>query len=233
MIIKHLAKDRGITNMGWLESRHSFSFGRFYNPERMGFHALRVINDDRVKGGYGFSEHGHDNMEIFSYIVSGALRHRDSQGHESTIGPGGVQVMSAGDGIRHSEMNASSTEDVHFLQVWIDPKEQDTTPHYAEKTFTDLDDRLRLILSNDGRDESLTLGQDVAVYAGKLRAGVRVSKALTPYRHAWLQVISGHVHVNDTVLHTGDGAQITDEETLTIAAQEASELILIYLHERT
>lgn len=202
------AEDRGHADFGWLDSRHTFSFGHYRDPAHMGFGPLRVINDDRVAGGGGFPTHPHANMEIVSYVLEGALEHRDSLGTGSVIRPGDVQRMSAGTGIRHSEFNASAGDPVHFLQIWILPEKDGLAPGYEQTTFSAEDKRgkLRLIAAGDGRDGALTLNQDVDLFAGLFKAGERAALELRPGRLGWLQVASGSVTVNGTILEAGDGA---------------------------
>ena len=227
MIVRRRAAERGHADHGWLDSRHTFSFADYYDPSHMGFRDLRVINEDRVQPGRGFGTHGHRDMEIISYVLEGALGHRDSMGTGSTITPGDVQRMSAGTGVRHSEMNPSASEPVHFLQIWIIPERQGIKPGYEQKRFEDADKqgRLRLIASRDGRDGSITIHQDVDVYASVLKAGDHASRALRPGRHAWIQVARGAVTVNGEPLEQGDGAAISDETALDIAASRDAEIL--------
>jgi redox-sensitive bicupin YhaK (pirin superfamily) len=231
MIIHRKAEDRGQADFGWLDSRHSFSFGSYHDPRHMGFGALRVINDDRVAAGGGFDTHGHKDMEIFSYVLEGELAHRDSLGSGSVIRPGDVQLMSAGTGIRHSEFNASETNPVHFLQIWIIPEKQGLKPAYAEKNFPEAERRnkLRVIVSPDGRDGSLKIHQDAAIQAGVLEEGVRLTETLKSDRRYWLQVARGTLDVNGHGLEEGDGLAITKEESLTLQAKTPSEVLLFEL----
>jgi len=193
MITVRHANERGAANFGWLDSRHTFSFGDYYDPAQMGFGPLRVINEDRVSPGQGFGTHGHKDMEIISYVLEGGLEHRDSKGTGSVIRPGDVQVMSAGSGIRHSEFNHSKTEPVHFLQIWVMPDRRGIAPRYEQKTFTDTEKRgrLRLVASSDGRDGSVVVHQDVELFAALLNSGEKVAHALAAGRRAWLQVMRG------------------------------------------
>jgi hypothetical protein len=227
MIVRRRAAERGHADHGWLDSRHTFSFADYYDPSHMGFRDLRVINEDRVQPGRGFGTHGHRDMEIISYVLEGALGHRDSMGTGSTITPGDVQRMSAGTGVRHSEMNASASEPVHFLQIWVIPERQGLTPGYEQKRFEDADKqgRLRLIASRDGRDGSITIHQDVDLYASRLNAGDHAQLSLRPGRHAWIQVARGAVTVNGEPLDQGDGAAISDETMLDIAATRDAEVL--------
>src|SRR5438477_11914352 len=199
---------RGTADLGWLYSRHTFSFGEYYDPRSMGFGPLRVINEDRVQPGAGFPPHGHQDMEILSYVLEGALEHKDSIGTGSVIRPGEVQIMSAGTGIRHSEFNHSKTEPVHFLQIWVVPDRQGIAPRYEQKTFPDADKRgrLRLVGSSDGREGSVVVHQDVRLFAALLNTGEQVTHALATGRKGWLQVVRGAVAMNDRDLHAGDGA---------------------------
>ncbi|CAO3450385.1 Pirin [Azospirillum argentinense] len=223
--------ERGAVNMGWLNSKHSFSFGHYYDPAHMGFRALRVINDDRVIPGAGFPTHGHADMEIVSYVLDGALEHKDTLGTSSVIRPGDVQRMSAGSGIRHSEYNASKKDPVHFLQIWILPNEEGMVPGYEQKAFEreEKQGRLRLVGSQDGRDGSVTIHQDVDLYATLLDEGDSVTHELRPGRHAWVQVARGQVRLNGTVLKEGDGAAINNETALTLDGVVSAEVLLFDL----
>ena len=230
MIIVRHAAERGTANFGWLDSRHTFSFGDYHDPEQMGFGALRVINEDRVSPGQGFGTHGHRDMEIISYVLEGALEHKDSIGTGSVIRPGDVQIMSAGTGIRHSEFNHSKTEPVHFLQIWVVPDRQGIAPRYEQKTFPDADKRgrLRLVGSSDGRDGSVVIHQDAKIFAALLNTGDEVTHALPHERRAWLQVVRGTVAMNGQELLTGDGAAVEDEPTLTVTAKLDGTEILVF-----
>lgn len=231
MLIHRKANDRGHADFGWLNSRHSFSFGQYYDPNHMGFGALRVINDDRVAGGAGFDTHGHKDMEIFSYVLEGALAHRDSLGSGSVIRPGDVQLMSAGTGIRHSEFNASKEDPVHFLQIWVMPEKQGLKPAYAEKHFPEAErrNRLKLIVSPDGRDGSLKIHQDAAIHAGVLEEGASLKETLKPERRYWLQVAKGALDINGETVAEGDGLAVVDEDSLAIQAKVRSEILLFDL----
>ncbi|TMG90619.1 MAG: pirin family protein [Betaproteobacteria bacterium] len=230
MISVRHASERGTANFGWLDSRHTFSFGDYHDPEQMGFGALRVINEDRVSPGQGFGTHGHRDMEIISYVLEGALEHKDSIGTGSVIRPGDVQIMSAGTGIRHSEFNHSKTEPVHFLQIWVVPDRQGIAPRYEQKTFPDADKRgrLRLVGSSDGRDGSVVIHQDAKIFAALLNTGDHVTHALPHERKAWLQVVRGTVAMNGLELHTGDGAAVEDEPALTVTAKLDGTEILVF-----
>jgi redox-sensitive bicupin YhaK (pirin superfamily) len=222
------AEERGQANFGWLDSRHSFSFGHYYDEKHMGFGPLRVINDDRVAPGGGFPTHPHSDMEIISYVLDGALAHKDSLGTGSVIRPGEVQRMSAGTGIRHSEFNASKTEPVHFLQIWIIPDKQGLAPGYEQKAFADDDKRgkLRLVGSRDGRDGSVTIHQDVDLYSTLLSKGQVVTHALASGRGAWVQVARGAVTLNGAALREGDGVAIETPGALRLEASDAAEVLL-------
>src|ERR671924_2139197 len=207
MIILRRSSERGITKSGWLDSRHTFSFGDYYNPQHMGFSHLRVINEDRVVPGAGFGTHSHRDMEIITYVLEGALAHRDSTGTSSVIRPGEVQRMSAGTGISHSEYNRSRTEPVHFLQIWILPDRQGLQPSYEQRSFAseELRGQWRLIAARDGREGAVTLHQDVDVLVARLEPGEQVAHHLRPGRHAWVQVASGGAMLNGVSLKEGDG----------------------------
>jgi quercetin 2,3-dioxygenase len=229
MITIRPAQNRGVANFGWLDSRHTFSFGNYYDPNQMGFADLRVINEDKVTPGQGFGTHGHRDMEIISYVLEGALEHKDSIGTGSVIRPGDVQRMSAGTGIQHSEFNASTTEPVHFLQIWILPEQKGIEPGYEQKTFSQEEKRstLRLVGSCDGRDGSISIHQDVNLYATALQKGDEVSHTFVNGRVAWLQVVRGAVQLNDQTLTNGDGAAITQEAIIKLrGAADNTEALL-------
>jgi redox-sensitive bicupin YhaK (pirin superfamily) len=223
--------ERGHFDFGWLDTRHTFSFGEYYDPRHMGFRALRVINEDVVRGGGGFGTHPHRDMEIVTYVLSGALAHKDSMGNGSTIRPDDVQRMSAGTGVTHSEHNASPSDPVHLLQIWLLPAETGTAPSYEQRAFPAAEKRgrLRLVGAPDGRDGAVTIHQDVALYASVLDAGDRVQHRLAPGRHAWVQVVRGRVTVNGQPLAAGDGAALSAEPEVVIAAEDASEVLLFDL----
>jgi redox-sensitive bicupin YhaK (pirin superfamily) len=227
MVTLSPAAARGHTDIGWLDSHHTFSFGEWYDPKHMGFRALRVINDDRVAPGGGFPTHGHADMEIVSYVLEGALAHKDSIGTGSVIRPGDVQRMSAGTGVRHSEFNSSSSEPVHFLQIWIVPDRRGHAPGYEQKTFPEAErhGRLRLVASSDGRDGSLTLHQDVALWVGVLEEGQKAELALAPGRHAWVHVARGAATVSGQRLGEGDGASVSDEAALVLEGHGGEVLV--------
>jgi redox-sensitive bicupin YhaK (pirin superfamily) len=225
--IRH-AEDRGRADLGWLDSRHTFSFADYYDPNYMGFGSLRVINEDRVQPGRGFGTHSHRDMEIISYVLEGALEHKDSLGTGSVIRPGNVQRMSAGKGVEHSEFNHSKSELVHFLQIWIIPERMGLRASYEEKNFPDAEKRgrLRLIASRDGRDGSVLVHQDVSVFASLLANGEVVEHRPARNRKCWLQIVRGSATLNGTQLETGDGAGIVDEDRLSVEAKSDAEILL-------
>jgi hypothetical protein len=232
MIAVRHAAERGTVNLGWLDSRHTFSFGHYYDPDHMGFGPLRVINEDRVRPGAGFDTHGHQDMEIISYVLEGALEHKDSIGTGSVIRPGDVQVMSAGTGIRHSEFNHSKREPVHFLQIWVLPNRKGLPPRYDQKSFpaSEKRDRLRLVGSPDGRDGSIVIHQDAEIYDALLSRDHTVSHALKSGRRGWVQVVSGAVEVNGKTAVAGDGVAVEDEAVLSITSRsDASEILMFDL----
>ncbi|MEO0480465.1 MAG: pirin family protein [Planctomycetota bacterium] len=228
MIQVRRSDDRGHANHGWLDSYHTFSFADYMDPRFMGVGHLRVINEDRVEPAKGFPTHGHRDMEILSYVLSGVLEHKDSMGNGSQMRPGDVQLMSAGTGVTHSEFNASQSEGLHFLQMWIGPKERGTEPRYEQKSFSveDRSGRLRLVVSPDGADGSLTIGQDARLYAGILRSGDVVEQPLGEDRVAWLQVARGSVQLGDETLSAGDGALIADQPVFQVGSPEEAEVVL-------
>jgi quercetin 2,3-dioxygenase len=205
--------DRGATETSWLSSQHSFSFGEYYDPKNMGFGPLRVINEDWVRPGAGFDTHGHANMEIITYVLSGALEHKDSLGSGSVIRPGDVQMMSAGKGILHSEYNPSDSEEVHLLQIWIMPRETGTRPTYQQTSFTpeDFRNRLRLVVSPDGAEGSLVIRQDAKLYVARLDAGKSLSLEMAPNKKYWLQLARGKITLNKQALEAGDAAGFDNE----------------------
>jgi redox-sensitive bicupin YhaK (pirin superfamily) len=223
--------ERGHADHGWLRSQHTFSFADYHDPGQMGFGPLRVINEDRVAPGAGFGTHAHRDMEIISYVLEGGLEHKDSMGTGSVIRPGDVQRMSAGTGIAHSEYNASKSEPVHFLQIWIVPEQRGLRPSYEERAFpaAERQGRLRLIGSRDGREGSLTIHQDVDLFAALLAAGERVTYSARPGRGLWIQVARGKLELAGTVLEAGDGAALGDPGALELVGTEAAELLLFDL----
>ena len=223
------ANERGHADLGWLSSYHSFSFGEYYDPAHMGFGPLRVINDDTVAAGAEFPAHPHADMEIISYVLEGALQHKDSTGGGSIIRPGEVQRMSAGSGIRHSEFNASQSDPVHFLQIWIMPDKRGIAPGYEQKRFSpdEKTGKLRLVVSPDGRDGSLTLQQDAYVHSSLLGNAQSVSHVLSPGRIGWVQMAAGAAQINGQRLNPGDGAAIDQAGELAISGlSEEAELLL-------
>ena len=224
-------KDRGHARHGWLDSHHTFSFASYYDPRHMGFRTLRVLNEDRVARGAGFPAHPHRDMEIISYVLDGALEHKDSMGNGSVIRPGDVQRMSAGTGVVHSEFNASRDDEVHFLQIWILPEERGLEPSYEQRRF-ETDDRrnvLRLVASRDGRDGSITVHQDMSLYTTLLEPGRSVTHALGADRHAWIHVAKGEVRTGDTTLAAGDSAAVSDASSVTLTGVSDAEVLLFDL----
>src|SRR6185436_12425191 len=231
MIEYRKSDSRGLAEHGWLRSRHTFSFADYYDPERMGFRVLRVINEDWVQAGQGFGTHPHRDMEIITYVLSGALEHKDSMGNGSVIRPGDVQYMSAGTGVTHSEFNASKTEPVHLYQIWMFPDRKGHKPTYDQKNFSEAEKRgkLRLLVSPDGRDGSVKIRQDNELYATVLGEGESVRHALKPERHAYVQVARGSVKLNGTELETGDGAAISAEKAVELTGVKDAEVLLFDL----
>ena len=228
MLAVRQAGRRGQANFGWLDSRHTCSFAHYYDPEHMGFGPLRVINEDRVQPGQGFGTHGHRDMEILSYVLDGALEHKDSMGNGSIIRPGDLQRMTAGTGVRHSEFNTSDRELVHFLQIWILPERDGLEPGYEQKNFPDAEKRgrLRLVGSRDGRDGSVTIHQDVDLYAALLGGGERIRYTLGAGRKGWLQLARGSVSLNDRELDPGDGVAMEGPLEIDVAASSDAEILL-------
>jgi redox-sensitive bicupin YhaK (pirin superfamily) len=231
MLTIRRAEERGHADHGWLDSRHTFSFADYYDQRQMGFRALRVINEDRVQPGRGFGTHGHRDMEIVSYVIEGALQHKDSMGTGSVIRPGDVQRMSAGTGVLHSEFNASDREVVHFLQIWLLPTKPGIVPSYEQKTFTENEKRgrLRLVASPDGADSSVTVHSHARLYASVLGKGESVEHVVPPRRHAWVQVVRGGVTAAGAELRAGDGAWTSDAGALRIASGEGAEVLVFDL----
>ncbi|WP_027863964.1 MULTISPECIES: pirin family protein [Massilia] len=225
------SNERGAASFGWLKSQHSFSFGHYYDLKHMGFGPLRVINEDHVSPGRGFDSHGHRNMEIISYVLEGALEHKDSMGNGSVLRYGDVQRMSAGSGVVHSEYNHSKDEGVHFLQIWIEPNTTDEPPGYEEKHFdaASKQGRLRLIASNDGREGSVSMRQDASIYATIMNGGDALSHALAAGRQAYVHVIRGRATVNGVQLQGGDALKITDEDAVRLEQAEAAEILVFDL----
>ena len=231
MITIRKSEDRGRADHGWLDSRHTFSFANYYDPAHMGFRSLRVINEDRVLGGTGFGTHPHRDMEILSYVLSGALKHRDSMGHEAILRPGDVQQISAGSGITHSETNASAVDPVHFLQIWIRPDRTGVPPKYEERSYAKAAPGvLHLVASRDGRDGSIPIQQDAEFYLGVLRSGDRVTQTLAAGRHAWVQVAQGEITANGVALRAGDGAALSEEPKLELTAGTPATVLVFDLN---
>jgi quercetin 2,3-dioxygenase len=231
MVQLHPGSERGATRIGWLDSRHSFSFGDYYDPKHMGFGALRVINDDRVAPGAGFGTHPHRDMEIITYVLEGALEHRDNLGTGSVIRTGDLQKMSAGTGILHSEFNASQTEPVHFLQIWIVPEQKNLQPGYQQFSFDPRDraGRLQLVASNEAREGVIRVYQDVQLYLADLRQGQSISHTLAGDRRAWVHVARGEVLVNGARLTAGDGVAIENERSIELTGASEGEVLLFDL----
>ena len=231
MITIRKAEERGHFDHGWLDTYHTFSFADYYDPDFMGFRTLRVINDDRVEPGRGFDTHGHRDMEIVTYVISGALEHRDSMGNGSIIRPGELQRMSAGTGVMHSERNGSHHDPVRLLQIWILPERRGITPGYEQKEFSEDERRakLRIVASRDGREGSVTIHQDVAIYSSLLDDGASVTHDLADGRYGWIQIARGNIEVNGQTMKEGDGAAIANESRLTISGTGA-ELLLFDLN---
>jgi quercetin 2,3-dioxygenase len=231
MIIVRHAEERGHANYGWLDSYHSFSFANYYDRHHMGFRQLRVINEDRVSGGSGFDTHPHRDMEIITYIIEGALEHRDSMGNSSVIRAGEVQRMSAGTGVTHSEYNHSQTDTVHLLQIWILPDQTGIQPSYEQHYYSETEKRgnLRLLVSPSDRENVLKIHQDVSLYATILESGESIDYPISENRHAWIQVIQGEIDLNDRTLKAGDGAAVSEETNLKVVAQSSAEFLLFDL----
>ena len=231
MLIPRRAAERGHANHGWLDSHHTFSFAGYFDPRFMGFEQLRVINEDRVEPGRGFGTHPHRDMEIISYVLDGALEHKDSMGTGSIIRPGDVQRMSAGTGVTHSEFNPSRTEGVHFLQIWLLPSENGIRPSYAQQHFSaaDRDGRLRLLASPDGRDGSIGVHTEASLYAGLFGAGQGDRLPLAEGRRAWVQVARGVVEVNGLRLEAGDGLALVDEPAVELRGVDGAEVLVFEL----
>lgn len=231
MLIKRDRNERGPTDAGWLNSQHSFSFGGYYDPAQMGYGPLRVINEDRVVPSAGFQTHPHSNMEIISYVLSGALAHKDSMGNGSTITAGEVQLMSAGSGVSHSEFNASNDEDVHFLQIWIVPNKSNTQPGYAQKRFdeADMHNRFHVVVAPDGAEGALAIKQDARLAIAKLESGATLNQTLADNRKYWIQVARGELSVNGETAKAGDGFAVDQETQLVLQAQAPAEVLLFDL----
>ena len=231
MIQVRRSAERGYFDHGWLKTYHTFSFASYHDPRHRGFRALRVINEDRVAPGRGFDTHGHQDMEIVTYVMSGALEHRDSMGHGEVLRPGEFQHMSAGTGIEHSEFNPSSDEPVHLYQIWLFPREKGLAPSYSQQAFpaSERQGRLQLVASPDGRDGSITIQQNASIFLAVLEEGATVSHQLSNGRAAWLQVIRGEVDLNGQALVAGDGAAVSEEHSLAIRGHSPAEIMLFDL----
>jgi redox-sensitive bicupin YhaK (pirin superfamily) len=231
MIQIRRADERGHENHGWLDSYHTFSFADYYDPGHMGFRSLRVINEDRVQGGEGFGTHSHRDFEIISYVISGALEHQDSMGTKAVMRAGDVQRISAGTGIAHSEYNASREELVHFLQIWLVPSRKGVSPNYSQRSFGNPSSvGLKLACSKDGREESIPINQDANVYIGRFEEGQRLTHPLARNRYAWVQLISGDLAVNTTVLSPGDGAALSEEGVVALLSVAGAHFVVFDLN---
>jgi len=232
MITLRGSEERGHARHGWLDTHHTFSFADYYDPDHMGFRALRVLNDDRVVAGAGFPRHPHRDMEIVTVVLDGALKHKDSMGHGSIIRPGEVQRMSAGTGVTHSEYNHSKSEPVRFLQIWIVPEQRGLEPSYEQRAFAteERQGKLRLVASPDASDDAVTIHQDVRLYSALLSAGEKVSHSLDHARHAWLQVAKGRVRLGEHELSEGDGAAVSEAASIEIEGLEDAEILLFDLN---
>ena len=225
------ANERGHANHGWLDTYHTFSFANYYDPQWMGYRSLRVINDDLIMPGVGFGTHPHRDMEIITYVLSGALEHKDSMGNGRIIRPGEVQYMAAGTGVQHSEFNPSSEEAVHLLQIWIQPDQKGVKPRYAEKSMNNTPEgKLNLVTSKTGRDGSIAIHQDADLWLGKLGVGNRVTHTLAPGRHAWIHVAEGEVSLNGKKLSGGDAAAVDEQGTFELSARAPSQVLLFDLN---
>ncbi len=231
MITLRPASERFHTDAGWLDSRHTFSFGDHWDPRHAGFRSLLVLNDDRVVPGGGFGTHGHRDMEIVTWVLEGALEHKDSLGSGSVLRPGMIQRMSAGTGIRHSEFNSSRSEPLHFLQIWIVPEVEGLPPGYEEKTLDPalLDGRLHVVAARDAAPDAVTIRRDAAIRIGRLREGDTITHPIAPGRHAWLHVATGEIALNGLELQEGDGAEVSDESELRISTPSAAEILVFDL----
>ena len=235
MVRKRFATERGLTNLSWLKSFHTFSFGEYYDAAQMGFRSLRVINDDLVAPGMGFGTHGHKNAEIISYVISGSLEHKDSMGNGAVIEAGNLQYMSAGSGVQHSEFNPSPSSSAHFIQIWLLPQQAGREPRYAERRVHELkqEDALTLFCSPDGREQSIAIRQDASLFFGSLKSGKELSHQTNTSRGRWIHLISGSISISteegSEILTAGDGLAIENVESIAIRAQEDSEFLLFDL----
>lgn len=230
MITIRKGVDRGHATHGWLDTHHTFSFANYYHPDHMGYRALRVINEDRISPGAGFPPHPHQDMEIITYVLEGAVAHKDSTGGGGVITPGMVQYMSAGSGVTHSEFNASDTDPLHLYQIWLSPNEKGAPPRYEERRIGDArNGALKLVASPDGRDDSFAIRQDASLYAAIVKEGETLSHRFAPDRYGWLQVAKGGVEIGGLAMQAGDGAKIADEEGISFKALADSEILLFDL----
>jgi len=231
MMTLRKANERGHADHGWLDTWHTFSFAGYYDPNHMGFRSLRVINDDIIAGGGGFGTHPHRDMEIITYVLSGALEHKDSMGNGRIIRPGEVQYMAAGTGVAHSEFNPSPTEPVHLLQIWIQPDRSGVKPRYAEKSLARAKaGQWNLVASKAGRDGSIAINQDADLLLARLNAGDSLDHALATGRHAWVHVAEGEVKLNGQVLNAGDAAAVSEQAKLILTAGKAAQVLLFDLN---
>lgn len=229
MITIRKADERGTANYGWLQPRYSFSFAEYHDAEHMGFRMLRVLNEDRIAPGGKFPMHDHRDMEILTYVIDGSIEHRDSMGNTSIVRAGEFQIMSAGTGVTHSEENPSAVDPLHLLQIWIFPSKRGLTPRYEQTRFDDCGSELRRVVSATASDGALKIHQDAEIYSAKLETGASVGHTFNADRHGWLQLVSGSLTVSGTELATGDGAQISSEDSISITANEDSEFLLFDL----
>jgi|SRR5947207_770416 len=228
MIQVRKSSERGQANHGWLHSQHTFSFADYHDPDQMGFSVLRVINEDEIEPSTGFATHAHQDMEIISYVIEGALEHQDSMGNKTIIKPGEIQRMSAGTGVRHSEYNHSKETKTHFLQIWVFPDKRGYTPSYGQMDFESklFSSNLALLVSNKGRDDSITINQDADIYLGRTRTALNIMHEAQAGRSLWIQMIKGTMTVLGETLQAGDGAAMVDEQTISMAAQSGAEFLL-------
>jgi redox-sensitive bicupin YhaK (pirin superfamily) len=231
MITLRKSHERGLGDHGWLKSRHTFSFANYYDPQQMGFSALRVINEDRIAGGTGFGEHPHRDMEIISYVISGGLKHQDSMGNKTVIRPGEIQRMSAGTGIVHAEQNEFKDQETHFFQIWVMPEKNGIQPGYGQKSFEEQlkQKNLLLVMSQNGRDGSITVNQDADLYISRTKKDEMVPFEIRKGRNLWIQVVKGKLNVNGTMAEVGDGLAITQEAMIHLKSLEDSEALLFDL----
>lgn len=231
MLTIRRSEERGLAERSWLKSHHTFSFAEYYDPEHMGFGTLRVINEDWIKGGMGFGAHPHHNMEIITYVISGSLAHQDSLGNKAVIQPNEIQRMTAGSGIVHSEINPHSDQKTHLFQIWIKPEKKDLTPSYDQKSFAkQLDsEKMVLVVSSDGRNESVSINQDVDLYIARLKEQLTIEFEVHPQRQAWIQMVFGNITVNGQTIQIGDAMAITDEPKLTMSGGQGAEFLLFDL----